>query len=50
MEFVLVHILVHIVILVLRAVHIFVQVILPDEDSWCCGCRLCKYCNMICEV
>jgi hypothetical protein len=20
----------------------------PDEDSWCCWCRLCKYCNLIC--
>ncbi len=20
----------------------------PDEDSWCCWCHLCKYCNLIC--
>ncbi len=22
----------------------------PDEDGWCCWCRLCKYCNLICGV
>ncbi len=22
----------------------------PNEDGWCCRCRLCKYCNLICGV
>ncbi len=21
---------------------------MPNEDGWCCQCRLCKYCNLGC--